>query len=89
MPDNAPATKRAATDGNGATIVEYDPGNEAREHVARELEMKSGYTMIPPLKSGKNSDAQQYFALGRQTAGASENGVRRHMYNRPGELATQ
>lgn len=49
MPDNAPATKRAATGGYGATVVEYDPNNEVREHVARELEMKNGYTMIPPF----------------------------------------
>jgi threonine dehydratase len=49
MPDNAPATKRAATEGYGATIVEYDPNNEAREHIARELELKNGYTMIPPF----------------------------------------
>jgi threonine dehydratase len=49
MPDNAPATKRAATEGYGATIVEYDPNKEAREHIARELELKNGYTMIPPF----------------------------------------
>ena len=48
MPDNAPATKRAATEGYGATIIEYDPAEQSREDIARELEARSGYTLIPP-----------------------------------------
>jgi threonine dehydratase len=48
MPDNAPATKRAATEGYGATIIEYDPAEQSRENIARELEARSGYTLIPP-----------------------------------------
>lgn len=49
MPDNAPVTKRAATKDYGATIVGYNPDEAAREDVARELELKHGYTMIPPF----------------------------------------
>ena len=49
MPDDAPATKRAATKEYGATIVEYDPDKGNREDIAKELEAKNGYTMIPPF----------------------------------------
>lgn len=48
MPDNAPAIKRAATAGYGAKIVSYDPNAAVREEIARELQQKHGYTMIPP-----------------------------------------
>lgn len=48
MPNNAPATKRAATEGYGATIIEYDPAEQSREDIARELEAEHGYTLIPP-----------------------------------------
>ncbi len=48
MPDNAPATKRAATKDYGATIVEYDPEKASREDIAKELETQNGFTMIPP-----------------------------------------
>ncbi|MBW2607674.1 MAG: threo-3-hydroxy-L-aspartate ammonia-lyase [Deltaproteobacteria bacterium] len=49
MPNNAPATKRAATEEYGATIVEYDPDKATREDIAKELEAMNGYTMIPPF----------------------------------------
>ena len=49
MPKNAPAIKRAATQAYGATIVAYDPDTETREAIAQELEMKHGYTIIPPF----------------------------------------
>ncbi len=49
MPYNAPATKLAATEEYGATIVKYDPDKEAREDIAGELETMNGYTMIPPF----------------------------------------
>jgi len=49
MPDNAPATKRAATKEYGAAIVDYDPDKASREDIAKELEAKNGYTMIPPF----------------------------------------
>jgi len=48
MPDNAPATKRAATEGYGATIIEYDPAEQSREDIAKKLEAEHGYTLIPP-----------------------------------------
>lgn len=48
MPNNAPATKRAATEEYGAAILEYDPARESREDIARQLESKFGYVMIPP-----------------------------------------
>jgi threo-3-hydroxy-L-aspartate ammonia-lyase len=49
MPNNAPATKLAATRDYGATIVEYDPGKASREAVAKSLQEKNGFTMIPPF----------------------------------------
>lgn len=48
MPDNAPATKRAATEGYGAQVVEYDPTVTTREELAAELAAAHGYTLIPP-----------------------------------------
>jgi threonine dehydratase len=48
MPNNAPATKRAATKDYGATIVEYDSEKASREDIANELEAQNGFTMIPP-----------------------------------------
>jgi threonine dehydratase len=48
MPNNAPATKRAATADYGATIVEYDPEKASRGDIAKGLETKNGFTMIPP-----------------------------------------
>jgi threo-3-hydroxy-L-aspartate ammonia-lyase len=49
MPNNAPETKRAATQDYGATIVEYDPEKTDREAVAVNLQAKNGFTMIPPF----------------------------------------
>ena len=49
MPENAPATKRAATLGYGATIVAYDPEQSARDEIAKALQEKHGYTLIPPF----------------------------------------
>jgi threonine dehydratase len=48
MPNNAPSTKRAATEGYGATVVDYDPATSSREELGRELAEKHGYTLIPP-----------------------------------------
>lgn len=48
MPNNAPATKRAATEGYGATVVEYDPTEVAREELAGSIAAEHGYTLIPP-----------------------------------------
>ena len=49
IPQDAPASKRAATEEYGATIVEYDPDQETREAIATKLRKKNGYTMIPPF----------------------------------------
>ena len=49
MPNNAPETKRAATEYYGATIVEYDPEETTREAVAETLQAKNDFTMIPPF----------------------------------------
>ena len=48
MPNNAPETKRAATEDYGAKIIEYDPEYTTRETVAKRLQIKNGFTMIPP-----------------------------------------
>lgn len=49
MPGNAPKTKRAATEGYGANVIEYDIEEITREALAKELQVKHGYTMIPPF----------------------------------------
>ena len=48
MPDNAPATKRAATEAYGATVIDFAPDEHSREELARELQDRDGYTLIPP-----------------------------------------
>ncbi len=49
MPDNAPATKLAATRGYGATVVLYQPSESDRKQVAESLAAEHGYTIIPPF----------------------------------------
>ena len=48
MPDDAPATKRAATEAYGAAIVEYDPADTSREKISQDLARQHGYKLIPP-----------------------------------------
>ncbi len=48
MPNNAPAIKRAATEGYGARVIEYDPDKSVREEVAESLLKKHNFTLIPP-----------------------------------------
>jgi threonine dehydratase len=48
MPDNAPATKRTATEGYGATIVDYPAATGDRQAIAEALQTEHGYTLIPP-----------------------------------------
>ena len=48
MPENAPATKKSATLGYGAQVVEYAPDRDDREALARSLSAEHGYTLIPP-----------------------------------------
>ena len=49
MPDNAPLTKRQATRGYGAKVIEYNPQTESREALAAALQVEHGYTLIPPF----------------------------------------
>jgi len=66
MPDDAPATKRAATRAYGATIVGYNPQETTREAIARALEKKHGYVLIPPydhveIVAGQGTAALELF----------------------------
>jgi threonine dehydratase len=49
MPADAPAIKKNATEGYGATVVTYDLHQTTREAVARDLESSHGFTVIPPF----------------------------------------
>jgi threonine dehydratase len=48
MPRDAPTVKLAATRGYGATVVEYDADETAREEVAAQLQAESGAVIVPP-----------------------------------------
>ena len=48
MPNNAPAIKRTATEGYGATVIAYDPKEATREDLAAELAEEQGLPIIPP-----------------------------------------
>ena len=66
MPDDAPATKRAATEAYGAIIVEYDPQKNTREKISADLANKHGYTLIPPydhvdIVAGQGTAALEFF----------------------------
>jgi threonine dehydratase len=49
MPEDAPAAKRAATEGYGAAVVSYDPAREDREAIAARLREERGLALIPPF----------------------------------------
>jgi threonine dehydratase len=49
MPANAPMVKRAATEGYGAKVIDYDPEKATREEIAQILKAEHGYTIIPPF----------------------------------------
>jgi len=49
MPNNAPIIKKKATEGYGASIIEYDPQKDTREEIARKIQKINGYTLIPPF----------------------------------------
>lgn len=66
MPDDAPATKRAATEAYGASIVEYNPQETTREKISEDLERKHGYVLIPPydhvdIVAGQGTAALEFF----------------------------
>lgn len=48
MPTDAPASKIAATEGYGATVVLYDRYTEDREAIGRQLAEDQGLTLVPP-----------------------------------------
>jgi threonine dehydratase len=48
MPTDAPASKRAATEGYGATVVEYDRYADDRERLLADLAQKLGATIVHP-----------------------------------------
>jgi threonine dehydratase len=48
MPQDAPATKRAATASYGAEIVFYNPAEADRKQLAEALADQHGYTIVPP-----------------------------------------
>lgn len=48
MPDDAPASKVAATRGYGAEIILYDRYRQDREAIGRRLAEERGLTLIPP-----------------------------------------
>ena len=48
MPRDAPAVKRAATEGYGAEIVLYDREHDDREAIGRRLSQERGLVLIPP-----------------------------------------
>ena len=48
MPNNAPQIKRAATEGYGARVIDYDPEQTDRQAVAETLLRESDFVLIPP-----------------------------------------
>lgn len=48
MPSDAPAAKRAATEGYGAEVVTYDRRTADREAVAAQIQAERGMVLIPP-----------------------------------------
>jgi threonine dehydratase len=49
MPLNAPATKRAATEGYGARVIEYEPDETLRQELAESIQREEGQVLIPPF----------------------------------------
>jgi threonine dehydratase len=67
MPNDAPTTKRVATEEYGATVVEYDPQKVTRQVIAEALAAKHGYTIVPPYDhldviAGQGTAALELFA---------------------------
>jgi len=66
MPTDAPRAKKAATQGYGARVVEYDRATQDREEVARGIMEKEGLTLIPPFNhphviAGQGTAAKELF----------------------------
>ena len=66
MPEDAPASKMAATRGYGATVVTYDRYREDRDAIGRRLAEERGMTLIPPydhadIVAGQGTAAMELF----------------------------
>ncbi|KQO19136.1 threo-3-hydroxy-L-aspartate ammonia-lyase [Acidovorax sp. Leaf78] len=66
MPQDAPASKVAATQGYGANVVFYDRYTQDREQITRDLAERDGLTMIPPydhadVLAGQGTAAKELF----------------------------
>lgn len=66
MPRNAPAVKRAATQGYGAEIILYDPEVTDREELGRNIAYERGLVIIPPYDhpqviAGQGTVAKEIF----------------------------
>ncbi|KVR45912.1 serine dehydratase [Burkholderia ubonensis] len=66
MPQDAPASKIAATKGYGADVVVYDRYAEDREAIGRRLADEQGLTLIPPydhpdVLAGQGTAAKELF----------------------------
>lgn len=66
MPQDAPASKIAATRGYGAQVVTYDRYTEDREQIGRDLAQRHGYTLVPPYDhadviAGQGTAAKELF----------------------------
>jgi threonine dehydratase len=63
MPDNAPASKRAATESYGAKVVAYNPEEADRMELAHQLAQEQGYTIVPPYNDRRVVAGQGTAAL--------------------------
>ncbi|MCW8163783.1 threo-3-hydroxy-L-aspartate ammonia-lyase [Verminephrobacter aporrectodeae subsp. tuberculatae] len=66
MPQDAPASKIAATQGYGASVVFYDRYAQDREQITRALAERDGLTLIPPydhadVLAGQGTAAKELF----------------------------
>jgi len=66
MPEDAPATKLAATRGYGAEVILYDRATGDREAIARDLVATRGGTLVPPFDhadviAGQGTVARELF----------------------------
>ncbi|NBC17367.1 MAG: threo-3-hydroxy-L-aspartate ammonia-lyase [Bacteroidetes bacterium] len=66
MPNDAPAVKRAATEGYGATVIEYDRAETTREALARKIAEERELPIIPPydhphIIAGQGTTAKELF----------------------------
>jgi threo-3-hydroxy-L-aspartate ammonia-lyase len=63
MPEDAPAAKRAATEGYGASVRTYDRYRESREELAAQLAAETGRVPVPPYDDHRIMAGQGTAAL--------------------------